>query len=196
MPLYNFATYADVREEWAIRADSIEDARKLIGEDANGDWLDDALHLDAEAVERRDEFVPDIDTDLPAIDEITPGHWAWRAAHREYIEHSLKQNIAAIAGDFHTHRLYGEFYDRFGKFIDGFVGHYDLCIAMAEALTEWEVVNGLGEAYDNAGVPWIEIVEGFVETVLETATGSGELPDPATILPRIIQAMVYQQTLV
>jgi hypothetical protein len=185
MPVYNFATYADVREEWAIRADDLDHARALVGDDANGDWLDHAFHLDAEAVKCRDEFVLDDDHDAPAIDEITPEHWAWRGAHRDYIEHSLKQNIAAISGDFHTHRLYGQFYDTFGKLIDGFVGQYELCIAMAEALTEWEIASGMGEAYDQAGVPWIEVVEDFVETVLETAIRSGELPNPAQIPPTI-----------
>lgn len=190
MPFYNFATYADVREEWAIQADSLDHARKLIGDDANGDWLDRAFHLDAEAIECRDEFVIDDENEAPAIDEITPEHWAWRSAHRDYVEHSLKQNIAAISGDFHTHRLYGQFYDTFGKLIDGFVGQYELCIAMAEALTEWELVHGLDQAYDNAGVTWIEVVEDFVETMLETATESGEIPDPAGIL-RTIQVLSH-----
>lgn len=185
MPVYSFATYVDAREEWAIRADSLEHAKKLVGTDPNGDWLDDAVLLETEAVERRDEFVLDDDDVFPEVEEITPGHWAWRDAHRGDIKHSLRQNIAAIAGDFHTHRLYGEFYDTFSRLIDGFVGQYDLCVAMAKALTEWEIANGLGEAYENAGVPWIEVVECFVETVLEWATGTGELPDPAEILPRL-----------
>lgn len=185
MPLYNFATYADVREEWAIRADSLDAAREKIGTDANGDWLDEAFHLDAEAVECRSEFAPDIETDLPSVVEITPDHWAWREAHKSKIDHSLKQNIAAISGEFHTHHLCGPFYDRFGKYIDGFVGQYDICITMAEALTEWEIENGLGEAYDNAGVPWIELIEDFVETILVEALHAGEIPDPAKILPTI-----------
>ena len=101
MPLYNFATYADAREEWAIEADSLDHAKQLIGDDSNGDWLDSALHLEAEATERRDEFATGND-ETPAVEEITPDHWAWRVAHRDHIEHSLKQNIAAISGDFHT----------------------------------------------------------------------------------------------
>ena len=183
-PYTIFATYADAREEWAIEADSLDHAKQLVGDDANGDWLDTALHLETEAVERRDEFATGHD-ESPAVEEITPGHWAWRVAHRDYIEHSLKQNIAAISGDFHTHRLYGEFYDAFGKLIDGFVGQYELCIAMAETLTNWELANGLAEAYENAGVPWIEVVESFVETVLVATIESGELTDPAKILPAI-----------
>ena len=192
MPLYNFATYADAREEWAIEADSLDHAKQLIGDDSNGDWLDSALHLEAEATERRDEFATGND-ETPAVEEITPDHWAWRVAHRDHIEHSLKQNIAAISGDFHTHRLYGEFYDAFGKLIDGFVGQYELCIAMAEALTDWEAANGLAEAYENAGVPWIEVVESFVETVLETSMETGELPDAAKTLPNI-PALARAQT--
>ena len=185
MPLYNFATYADVREEWAIEADSIDHARQLIGDDANGDWLDHAFHLDDEPVLRREEFCLDDNGESVAIEEITPDHWAWRDAQRNQIEHSLKQNIAAISGDFHTHELYGEFYETFGKLIDGFVGQYELCIAMAEALTAWEIANGMGEAYENAGVPWIEVVEDFVNTVLETAIADGAVPEPAGILPAL-----------
>ena len=112
-------------------------------------------------------------------------HWAGRARARDAIERSLKQNIAAIAGEFHTHRLYGAFHDTFGEMIDGFVGQYELCVAMAEALTAWEAANGMGEAYENAGVPWIEVVEDFVSTVLDTAVESGVLPDPVTILPAL-----------
>jgi hypothetical protein len=56
---------------------------------------------------------------------------------------------------------------------------------MAEALTNWEVANGLSDAYDRAGAPFNEVVENFVEAVLETATQSGKLPDPAKILPTI-----------
>lgn len=183
MPLYNFATYADVREERAIWADSLEEAKELVRNDPSGDLLD-ALHLDTETTGGRNDIVID-DDGQPAIAEITPEHWAWREAHRDDIAHSLKQNIAAIAGDFHTHRLYGAFYDRFGQYIDGFVGQYDLCIAMAGALTEWEVANGLGAAYENAGVPWIEVIEDFVETVLVEALDAGAIPDPAAIIPAI-----------
>lgn len=183
MPLYNFATYADVREEWAISADSLEEAKELVRNDPSGDLLD-ALHLDTETIGGRNDIVFD-DDGQPAIAEITPHHWAWREAHRDFIAHSLKQNIAAIGGDFHTHRLYGAFYDRFGQYIDGFVGQYDLCIAMAEALTDWEVANGLGEAYETAGVPWIEVIEAFVDTVLVEALDAGAIPDPAVILPAI-----------
>lgn len=31
MPYFSFATYADYREEWAIEAESLEDARRKIG---------------------------------------------------------------------------------------------------------------------------------------------------------------------
>lgn len=69
MPVYNFATYADVREEWVIRADDLDHARALVGDDANGEWLDHAFRLDAEAVECRDEFVLDDHSDVPAIED-------------------------------------------------------------------------------------------------------------------------------
>ncbi len=185
MPLYNFATYADVREEWAIDAKDLDNARRKVGDDPSGDWLNEAVHIDADSVHRRDDFYVGADGETPEIEEITPQHWAWRAAHREWIERSLRQNIAAIAGDFHTHPCYWGFHDMFGKHIDGFVGHYDLCIAMAQALTDWEVANGMAQAYENAGVPWIEVVESFVNDILETAAESGEIPDPAQTLPAI-----------
>lgn len=181
MPLYLIATYLDAREEWAVRADNLEQARALVGDDPNGDWLTDAVHLDTEAVACRDEFVTDFD-ERPLIEEITPGHWAWHAAHRKTIDRSLRQNIAAISGDLHTHRLYEPFYETFGERIGGFIGPYDLCMNMAEALTEWEVTNGLLEAYENAGVSWIEVVENFVDTVLARALDTDTLPDPVKLL--------------
>jgi hypothetical protein len=52
------------------------------------------------------------------------------------------QNIAAISGDFHTHCQYSVFHEIFGKMIDGFSGHYEICVRMAEALTNWETANG------------------------------------------------------
>jgi hypothetical protein len=129
MPIYSFATYADIREEWTISAESLEQARALVGDDPNGDWLDQAVRIETELLGRRDEFVPDDDDeDTPAIEEITPDHWAWRGAHSEYAKRSLRQNIAAISGEFHTHRLYGAFYETFGALIDGFVGQYELCM--------------------------------------------------------------------
>ena len=59
--------------------------------------------------------------------------------HRTY---NLLQNVASISGDFHTHKLCHCFYDTFGKYIDGFIGNYDICIEMARALTDWETANG------------------------------------------------------
>ena len=64
---------------------------------------------------------------------------------------------------------------------------------MAEALTDWETANGLSETYENAGVLWIEVVEDFVETVLETALDTGAVPDPTKILPTI-QVLTGSQT--
>lgn len=185
MPLFNFATYADMREEWAIYANDLDHARTIIGDDPAGDWLNDAFRLDAEAIECQSEFATDIDDELPAISEITPDHWAWREAHRQFIEQSTLRNVAAISGDFHTHRLFDAFYDTFGKLVSGFVGNYEICISMANALTDWELSNGLGEAYDNADVSWIEVVEDFVDTVLTWSVDSGRLPNPAEILPTI-----------
>ena len=162
MPLYNFATYASYREEWAIEASDIDDARSKIGTDPRGSWLEDALHIDGDTQDRY-VFYFGNDGETPEIEEITPDHWAFRAVNRDWIEHSLKQNIAAISGDFHTHPYYAGFHDMFGKHIDGFVGHFEICITMAHALTEWEIESGMGEAYEHAGVPWIEVVESYVK---------------------------------
>ena len=193
MPLYNFATYANCREEWAIRADSLEHARALLRNDPDGGWFANASRVDIDAVECRDEFVLDETDEHPAIEEITPDHWAWRAANRDWIGRSLHQNIAAISGDFHAHQLFSPFYDIFGKLICGFVGHYELSIAMAKALTEWEIAYGLDKAYENAGVTWIEVVEDFVETILELALRHERLPDPAKVLPTI-QVLAHCRT--
>ena len=63
--------------------------------------------------------------------------------------HNLLQNVAAISGDFHTHKLYHCFYDAFGKHMDGFIGNYNICIEMARVLTDWETANGGSRAYDD-----------------------------------------------
>jgi hypothetical protein len=100
-------------------------------------------------------------------------------------QRQLKQNIAAISADFHTHRLYGDFYDTFGKLIDGFVGNYELCIRMADALTSWELENGGPMAYENLGITWIEVVENFVGDMLARSLETGGLLHPYTLLREI-----------
>ena len=66
-------------------------------------------------------------------------------------QRQFAQNIAAISGDFHTHRLYPAFYDTFGRMIDGFIGNYEICIQMATSLTDWEIANGGAMAYEDLG---------------------------------------------
>jgi len=152
------------------------------GHDPDGPWLADATRLDVDCVERRDEFVTEEDDETPAIEEITADHWAYRDAHREETRHSLRQNIAAISGDFHTHPLYGAFYEAFGRFTDGFVGNYDICVEMAEALTDWEFEQGGMQAYENAGTPWIEVVEAYVGQMLERSLQTEDRADPRLVL--------------
>lgn len=186
MPLYSFATYADYSEEWAIEADSIEDARRKVGTDPGGSWLWYAICLDAEPVECREKFLTGDDGKTPHIKEITPATpWAWRAAHKDQIERSLKQNIAAIAVELHQHRLFDDFYARLGEKLNGFIGIYDFCIAMANALTEWEIANGLVMAYENHAVSWIEVIEEFVDDVITNACYTGATPDLALIIDRL-----------
>ena len=100
-------------------------------------------------------------------------------------QHSLLQNIAAISAEFHTRPEYWEFYERFGKHIDGFIGQYALCIDMAKALTDWESHNGRANAYENTGMPWIEIVEAFVREVMSMALETGEIPNVRQVLRRL-----------
>jgi hypothetical protein len=99
--------------------------------------------------------------------------------------HNHSQNIAAISAEFHTHRQYNEFYDTFGKFIDGFIGNYEVCIAMADALSAWETSNGGMMAYENAEVPWIEVIENFVEEMLERCIETGGILNAHTVLREI-----------
>ncbi len=99
------------------------------------------------------------------------------------------QNIAAIAAEFHTHRLYNDFYDAFGKLIDGFIGNYEICIQMAEALTDWELEHGGLMAYEDLGTPWIEIVEKYVDTVISGSVQTEELPNAPYALRGIIAAV-------
>jgi hypothetical protein len=98
------------------------------------------------------------------------------------------RNIAAISGDFHTHSLYSVFYEIFGTMIDGFIGHYEICIQMAEALTDWETANGAAMAYEDLGTPWIEIVEKYVDTVISRSIQTEEIPNVRYALRGVIAA--------
>ena len=100
-------------------------------------------------------------------------------------QQSFAQNLAAIAAEFHTHRLYNDFYDTFGKHTAGFVGIYDLCITMAEALTDWEISNGGLLAYDNADVTWIEVIENFTDDLLHRSIETGGILNALTTLRQI-----------
>lgn len=103
-------------------------------------------------------------------------------------QRQFAQNIAAISGDFHTHRLYPAFYDTFGRMIDGFIGNYEICIQMAAALTDWEIANGAAMAYENLGTPWIEIVEKYVDAVISGSVQTEELLNVSYALRGIITA--------
>jgi len=103
-------------------------------------------------------------------------------------QRQFAQNIAAISADFHTHRLYNDFYDTFGKMIDGFIGNYEICIQMAEALTDWEMENGGLMAYEDLGTPWIVMVEKYVDTVISCSVQTEELPNAPYALRGIIAA--------
>ena len=109
--------------------------------------------------------------------------------HKTYHRtHALLQNLAAIAGDFHTHQQYWAFYETFGKNIDGFVGNYDICIEMARVLSDWENENGgPASAYDDAPMPWIEIVEQFVESMILRSIETGEIQNARFILRQILE---------
>jgi hypothetical protein len=90
MPLYGFATYTSVREQWAVSADSLEDARKRIGDDAGtAGWLSEAVYQGANPVDAR-EFVQG-DNAATLVKEIAASDWAWREAKREPIERSLSR---------------------------------------------------------------------------------------------------------
>ena len=103
-------------------------------------------------------------------------------------QRQFAQNIAAISGDFHTHRLYPAFYDTFGRMIDGFIGNYEICIQMATCLTGWEIANGAAMAYENLGTPWIEIVEKYVDALICDSFETEELPNAIYTLDKVISA--------
>lgn len=102
-------------------------------------------------------------------------------------EHSLLQNVAAISGDFHTHQRYWEFYAIFGRQIDGFVGHYNLCITMAKALTAWEAENGDALAYENLGTTWVEIFEEYTGVMIDQSIEDEAIADAETLLRDVIE---------
>ena len=108
-----------------------------------------------------------------------------RPYHLGEAQHQFAQNIAAIAAEFHTHRLYNAFYETFGEMIDGLVGNYEPCIGMAAALTDWELEHGGLMAYENAGVSWIEVVENFVEEMLERSIETEGMLNQRTVLREI-----------
>src|SRR3954452_24638861 len=83
-------------------------------------------------------------------------------------QHSLLENVAAISADFHTHSLYDRCYEIVLSKENGFASAYDICIQMAEALTDWELQTGAVQAiYDVSGLSWIEVVDVYVATLLQ-----------------------------
>jgi hypothetical protein len=91
---------------------------------------------------------------------------------------SLLQNVAAISAELHTHTGFSRFYDACGEVINGFVGAYDVCIEMAQALTDWEKDNG-GPfvAYDTTDLSWIDVVAIYVDTVMKRMMEAQTAPD-------------------
>jgi len=112
-------------------------------------------------------------------------------------DYSMLENVAAISGDFHTHARYREFMDKFGPDLGGFTGSYSLCIQMARALTFYENASGVGhEVYEQNGSSWIEIVERFVDAMIQTSIEKSQqqlafdvldsvLPPKITNLPKL-----------
>lgn len=104
-------------------------------------------------------------------------------------EHSLLQKLAAVSGDFHCHQRYWQFYENFGRHIDGFVGQYELCIRMAEALTAWEAENGGSGAYELLGLDWIEIVEEYTGVMIDQSLEDETIADAEALLRDVIGKM-------
>lgn len=102
-------------------------------------------------------------------------------------QHSLLQNVAAISGDFHTHQRYWQFYETFGKHIDGFVGNYEICIRMAQALTAWEAGNDGNLAYETLGVPWIEVIGEYTGVMIDQSLEDDTIADHEAILRDLIE---------
>lgn len=91
--------------------------------------------------------------------------------------HSFHQNLAALSASLHTHGPYARFYEGLADRLSGFVGIHDLCITMADVLTAWETRNGGPLAYEALAVGWIEVVDDFVDNVLQQAISAGNIPD-------------------
>jgi hypothetical protein len=96
---------------------------------------------------------------------------------------SLLQNVAAISAELHTHKGFSDFYDACSEVINGFVGAYDVCIEMAQALTDWEKDNG-GPfvAYDTTDLSWIDVVAIYVDTVMKHMMATQTPPDYPAVL--------------
>ena len=103
---------------------------------------------------------------------------------------SMLENVAAISGDFHTHCAYEEFYDTFGPKINGFPGVYEICISMAKAMTDWEILQtrkGYTEPYGEVGLDWIVVVEEFVDRIISDSLVDGYLPADSDVLLSVIE---------
>lgn len=95
---------------------------------------------------------------------------------------SHHENVAAISACLHTHQSYERFYEAMADRLSGFTGIYSVCIAMADALTAWEIRAGGLVAYESLAVGWIEVVDAFVDSVLHHAINTGYIPDLAGTL--------------
>jgi len=97
--------------------------------------------------------------------------------------YNLLQNIAAISADFHTHVRYDEFYETGCETIGGFIGVYDICIDMAQALTLWEWENsGQSTVYDELDISWLDVFTQYVDVMINHMIDSRTIVDFAACL--------------
>lgn len=87
----------------------------------------------------------------------------------------LLENVAILSADFHTHRNYHPFYQKFGPELGGFPGIYRLVIDMARTMTDWEKRHGGSEAFEVSTLSWPEASERFVDAVISRSLKEKDL---------------------
>lgn len=107
---------------------------------------------------------------------------------------SLHENIAALSAELHTSADYDAFYKAIGPQVDGFPGIFRLAVDMARALSAWEEESGgAAEAYENAGLGWIETVEAYAARMIRDSLQFETLADPAKVLAEVIREAMGEE---
>lgn len=85
-----------------------------------------------------------------------------------------RENAIALSAEFHTHKNFHEFRDKFAPVLNGAVGIYEVIDDMAKLIDKWEAANPNG--YDFDGTDWYILTEQFAHNVITHSLTDGHLP--------------------